>query len=153
MMTRGWHVYACIATFFVVSTLGFSQTSIYDRTPNTRAAVEGSKTVPRYRLSPDARMILAGDSLSNQVLIRLPSLHRKAVPQLLGMLQRGADIELFLGWVDPESEPIDFRHHIEIFRGRRGSEAALVHDFAVLGGPGGKVSFSSHQTLGTLPPS
>jgi len=138
MMNRGWHVYACIATFFVVSTLGLSQISIYDRTPNARAAVEGCKTVLGYRLSPDARLILDGDS---QVLIRLPSLYRKAVPQLLGMLQRGADIELFLDWVDPESEPGDFGHHIEIFRGRRGSEAALLHDFVLFGGPGGKVSF------------
>ena len=94
-----------------------------------------------YRLSPDARMILGGDSLSSRVLIHLPSLHRKVVHQLLGMLQRGADIELFLGWVNAESKPGDFEHHIEIFRGRRGSEAALVHDFALFGGPVGRVSF------------
>jgi len=134
-------VCACVATFFVVSTLGLCQISIYDRTPNTRATIRGSETVLGYRLSPDARMILGGDSLSSQVLIRLPSRHRKAVPQLLGMLQRGADVELFLGWVDAESKPGDFEHHIEIFRGSRGSEAALVHDFALLGGPIESVSF------------
>jgi hypothetical protein len=53
------------------------------------------------------------------------------------MLQHKAEIELFLGWVDPDH----FEHHIEVFRGGRGSNAVLVHDFMLLGGPGGGISF------------
>ena len=40
-----------------------------------------------------------------EILIRLPAVQRKAAPQLLGMLDHGAGIEMFLGWVDPKSEP------------------------------------------------
>ena len=75
------------------------------------------------------------------MLIRLPSVHRKAVPKLMGMLHHGADIELFLGWVDLQSEPGNFEHHIEILHGRRGTEAALVRDITLFGGPGMGVSF------------
>jgi hypothetical protein len=128
--------------FFAVGALGLCQTSIYDRTPNVLAALDGSKTVVGYRLSADERTILGADFSPAKVLIRLPSVHRKAVPQLLGMLNHGAGIELFLGWVDLKSEPGNFEHHVEIFRGARGTEAALVHDFTLYGGPGmGNVSF------------
>jgi hypothetical protein len=108
----------------------------YYGTPNTRAVVRGDKTVQGYRLSHDARIVLASDS-SGQVLIRLPSRYRKAAPQLLGMLDHGADVEVFLGWVDLSSEPGNFAHHIEIFRGSRGQEATFVHDFKLGGGTGG----------------
>ena len=108
----------------------------YYGTPNTRAVVRGDKTVQGYRLSHDARIVLASDS-SGQVLIRLPSRHRKAAPQLLGMLDHGADVEVFLGWVDLSSEPGNFAHHIETFRGSRGQEATFVHDFKLGGGTGG----------------
>jgi len=136
------YLYARIFAFFTFGVVGLSQISNSDgRTPNTSAAVVGSKTVLGYRLSPDARLILVTDSPSRQILIRLPSVRRKAVPQLLGMLQHGADIELFVGWVDLESEPGHFEHHIEVFRGRRGTEAALAHDFTLFGGPGFNVSF------------
>jgi hypothetical protein len=149
MMRRGRHLGKCLFPFFTLGAPGLSQIdivppppdAIYNSTPNTRAAVKGSQTVLGYRLSPDARMIVGAGSLSGQVLIRLPSLHRKAVPQLLGMLQHSADVEVFLGWVDPESEPGNFEHHIEVFRGRRGTESPLVHDFTLFGGPGGDVSF------------
>ena len=63
-------------------------------------------------------------------------MNRKAVPELLGILQQGADIELFLGWFNPESGS-----HIEIFRGRPGTEAALVHEFALPDGPYSRISF------------
>ena len=75
-------------------------------------------------------MILGADSSSGQVLIRLPFVHRKAVPQLLGMLKHGTDIELFLGRVDLKSEPGNF-----------GAEAALVHDFTLYSGPNMGVGF------------
>jgi hypothetical protein len=130
-----------IPPFFVVCAVGLCQTSIYDRTPNARASLAGSKTVADLRLNPDARTILGADSPSGQVLVRLPSIHRKAVPEILGMLNHGADIELFLGWMDPESEPGNFEHHIEIFRGKRGTEAGLVRDLTLYGGPGMGVSF------------
>jgi hypothetical protein len=129
------------SVFFAMGAPGLCQTSIYDQTPNTLAALDGSKTVAGYRLSPDGRTILGADSASRQVIVRLPSVHRKAVPQLMGMLNHGGEIELFLGWVDPESQPGNFAHHIEIFRGGRGTQAALVHDLTLLGGPGMSVSF------------
>jgi hypothetical protein len=141
MVRWGRHLRVRILTFFAVGALGFSQTSIYDRTPNTRAVLEGSKTVLGYRLSHDARTVIGADAVSGQILLRLPSVHRKAVPQLLGMLDHDAEIELFLGWLAPDSKPGDFENHIEIFRGKRGTEATLVHDFTLFGGPGGKVSF------------
>jgi hypothetical protein len=56
------------------------------------------------------------------------------------MLQQGADIEVFMVWQSPRF-PQGFDNHIEIFRGRPGTEAVLVHDFTLLGGPGGGVSF------------
>jgi hypothetical protein len=131
-MGAGWHWAARVFTFFTLGALGLSQISIYDQTPNTRAAVEGSETVLGYLLSPDARMIRRVEPPSSQVFLRLPSLHRKAVPQLLGILRHGADIETFLDWVNPDAEP--YEHHIEIFRGRRGTMAAFVHDFTLIGG-------------------
>ncbi|MGA2576738.1 MAG: hypothetical protein ABSH24_12020 [Bryobacteraceae bacterium] len=134
-------VCARIPAFFAMGALGLCQTGIYEHTPNTRARLSGSETIAGYRLSPDARTILGADSAAGQVLVRLPSVHRKAVPELLGMLQHAADIELFLGWVDPESKPGDFAHHIEIFRGGRGTQAALVHDLTLLGAPGMAVGF------------
>lgn len=132
---------ARILAFFAVGALGVCQTSIYHRTPNALAALDGSKTVVGYRLNADARTIIGNDSASGHVLIRLPSVHRKALSQLLGILNHGADVELFLGWVDPESEPGNFEHHIEVWRGRRGAEAALVRDLTLFGGPGMGVSF------------
>jgi hypothetical protein len=144
------HLLARILSPFALCALGLSQflsqvhPGFYDHTPNTLAAVWGFKTVQGYRLSHDARIVLASDS-SSQVLIRLPSRHRKAVPELLGMLDHGAEIELFLGWWDPDSEPGNFAHHIEIFRGSRGAVANLVHDFKLGGGPGEMVSFFQPQ--------
>jgi len=132
---------APILAFFAVGALGLCQTSTYHRTPNTRAALSGSETIVGYRLSPDAHTILGADSSSRPVLIRLPSVQRKALPQVLGMLNHGTDIELFLGWVDLESQPGNFEHHIEVFRGRRGTQAAFVHDITLYGGPGMQVSF------------
>jgi hypothetical protein len=81
------------------------------------------------------------NSATHEILIHLPSVARKAEPQLLGLLRHKDEIELFLGWVDPESKSGDFEHHIEIFRGRRGSEAVLAHVLMLFGGPKGRVSF------------
>jgi len=105
--------------------------------PNAHAALKGSETVVGYTLGPDGRTVRGAEG---QMLIRLPSVHRKAVPQLLGLLNPGADIELFLGWVDAESQPGNFEHHIEIFRGKPGTQAALIHDFTLFGGPSIAVS-------------
>jgi hypothetical protein len=130
-----------ILTFFTIPGLGLCQTGIYDRTPNTHAVLAGSATIAGYRLNSDARTVLGAGSTPGQVLIRLPAVKRKAAPQLLGMLDHGAGIEMFLGWVDPKSEPGNFAHHIEIFRGTHGTDAVLLHDFALYGGPGMSVAF------------
>lgn len=133
------HLCALIVSFFAICAVCLSQflsqvhPGFYDHTPNTLAVVRGDKTVQGYRLSHDARIVLASDS-SGQVLNRLPARHRKAKPEILGMLDHGPNIELFLGWWDPSSEPGNFAHHIEIFRGSRGAEATLVHDFKLGGG-------------------
>jgi hypothetical protein len=128
------HLGMCLFTFFTMGPIGLAQRAL--DWPNSRATVEGSKTVLDYRLSSDERTILGTGSHSGEVLLRLPSVNRKAVPELLGMLQQGAGIELFLGWFNPENGS-----HIEIFRGRSGTEAAFVHDFALLGGPYSRISF------------
>jgi hypothetical protein len=131
---RHWGM--CLFAFFTMGPLGLAQRGL--SWPNSRATIEGSETVLDYQLSSDERTILGTGSRSDEVLLRLPSVNRKAVPKLLGMLQQGTDIELFLGWLNPESEPPS---HIEIFRGRPGTEAALVHDFALLGGPYSDIRF------------
>jgi hypothetical protein len=139
------HVCARVLSLFALCALGRSQflsqvhPGFYDHTPNTRAVVSGRDTVLGYRLSRDARMVLGSDSPSGRVLIRLPAKHRQAVPELLGMLRHGSDIEVFLGWVDPESGTGNGGHHIEIFRGSRGAEASLVHDFDLAGGGDGEI--------------
>jgi hypothetical protein len=120
-----------IRRVFVMSSLtlalgpqGFSQS------PVTRDGVQGSETIRGYRLSPDGRTVL---DPSGHVFLRLPAMKRKAVPELMGMLQQGPDIELFLRrWDDPDpSGGTQFR--LEIFLGRRGAEAAFVHDFTLSG--------------------
>lgn len=105
--------------------------------PNSRAKVAG---MLGYTLSPDARMILGTASHSGEVLLRLPSVSRQGVAELAGMLQQGAGIEVFMVWQSP-AIPQGFDNHIEIFRGTPGTEAALVHDFTLAGGPGARVSF------------
>jgi hypothetical protein len=129
-----------VLAFFVLAALSASQTSIHQQTPNARNPVEGSKSVLGYLMGRDARVILNEDA-PEQVLVRLPSVHRKAAPRLLGMLHDEAEVEVFLGWTDPESAPGDVRQHIEIFRGKRGSELALIRDFRLPGGPGTNVRF------------
>ncbi|HEY6340243.1 MAG TPA: hypothetical protein VIY49_02020 [Bryobacteraceae bacterium] len=62
------------------------------------------------------------------------------MPELLGMLQHGADIEVFLAWNSPRDEGL-VAPHLEIFRGRRGAEAALVQEFTLDGGPFWHISF------------
>jgi hypothetical protein len=97
--------------------------------------VQGSKTILGYSLSADARSILGA---SGQVLIRLPSMARQGVLQLLGILQDGPDIEAFVGWTGPLPE---LDNHLEVFRGRSGAEAEFVHDFTLPAGPFLGVSF------------
>jgi hypothetical protein len=112
--------------------LGFSQVNIYHRTPNTRAVVKGTDTVRGFELSQDALQIRALDS--GATLLRLPALNRKAPLDLLGMIAHDAEVEVFLGWKGRENPNGGFENHIEVFRGRRGTEAALVHDFTFIGG-------------------
>jgi hypothetical protein len=122
---------ASIRRVLVISTLalalgapGFSQSS------KTRDGVQGSETIPGYRLSPDGRVVL---DPTGQVFLRLPAMTRKAVPELMGILQRGRDIELFLRRFDDPDASGGTQYRLEIFRGKRGAEAAFVHDFTLAG--------------------
>jgi hypothetical protein len=107
-----------------VGALGFSQS------PKTRDVIQGSETVRGYRLSSDARAVL---DAYGRVLMRLPGVKRKAVPELMGMLQQSADIELFLRRLDDPDPSGGIQFRLEIFRGRRGAEATFVHDFTLDG--------------------
>src|SRR5579863_3035712 len=129
---RHWGI--CLFTLFSVGSLGLAQRE--PDWPNSRAKFAG---LPGYTLSPDTRTILGTGSHSGEVLLRLPSVSRQGVAELAGMLQQGAGIEVFLAWQSPGS-PQGFDTHIEIFRGRPGAQAALLHDFTLPGGPGGRVS-------------
>jgi hypothetical protein len=131
------HLGRWVFTLLAVGPLGLAQGE--PDWPNSHAAVAGSETVLGYTLSPDARTIQGTGSHSGKVLLRLPFVSRQGVAELAGMLQRGADIEVFLGWQIPGS-PQGFDTHIEIFRGRLGTEAAFVHDFTLPGGPYWRVS-------------
>ena len=125
---------ACL-TLLVVGCpcLGFSQhdVSFYHRTPNTRDVVRGTDTVRGFELSQDALQVRALDS--GATLLRLPLLNRKAPPDLLGMIAHDDQVEVFLGWEVEEVPTGRIQSHIEVFRGRRGAEAALVHDFMFFG--------------------
>src|ERR1700691_4137310 len=129
------HLGIWVFTLLAVGPLGLAQRE--PDWPNSRAKVAG---LLGYTLSPDTRTILGTGSHSGEVLLRLPSVSRQGVAELAGMLQQGADIDVFLSWQSP-GIPQGFDHHIEIFRGRPGTEAALVHDFALLGGPYSRISF------------
>jgi hypothetical protein len=107
---------------FATAAAGFAQA------PHTLETIEGTETVLGYRLSPDARAVF--DS-SGQVLIRLPARQTQAEPELMGMLQQGSGIELFLRWWDKDPETGGAR--CAVFRGDRGSEALLIHDFTIDG--------------------
>jgi hypothetical protein len=138
-MGCGMNLAARFFAFCLVSAVGLSQNGARAKPmppPDARRPVPGSTTVAGYRLSADARAILGA---SGQVLIRLPSRDRKSMPELLGMLQPGADVELFLGWYATQGSTGDL--HLEIFRGRRGTEAAVVQEFTLDGGPFWHISF------------
>src|SRR5271168_2468188 len=85
----------CLLGFFAMGAPGFSQPAPPPAPAgpklNTRAAIEGSDTIRGYRLSLDAREVL---DPAGQVLMRLPLL--TGMPELMGMLQQGSDLELFL---------------------------------------------------------
>jgi hypothetical protein len=130
------HLGLWVFTLLAVGPLGLAQRE--PDWPNSRAKFAG---LPGYTLSPDTRTILGTGSHSGEVLLRLPSVSRQGVAELAGMLQQGADLEVFMLWQSPVLPQGGFENHIEIFRGRPGTEAALVHDFTLLGGPGGRVSF------------
>ncbi len=102
---------------------GFSQS------PKARDGVQGSETVRGYRLSPDARSVL---DPSGQVIMRLLAAKR-AEPELMGIFQQGLDIELFLRRLDDPDPSGLIQFRLEIFRGRRGGEAAFVRDFTLEG--------------------
>jgi hypothetical protein len=104
--------------------LGFSQS------PKSRDGVQGSETVRGYRLSPDGRIVL---DPASHVFLRLPAMKRKAVPELMGMRRQGSDIELFLRRPDDPDQSGGSQYRLEIFRGRRGAQAAFVHDFTLSG--------------------
>jgi hypothetical protein len=70
---------------------------------------------------------------SGRVLMRLPVVKQKAVPELMGMLQHGPDIELFLRRPEDSGPAGGTQFRLEIFRGKRGSEAAFVHAFPMDG--------------------
>src|SRR5579862_5609576 len=115
---------------WVFTSLGVGPLGLAQREPdwpNSHATVAGSETVLGYTLSPDTRTILGTGSHSGDILLRLPSVSRQGVAELAGMLQQGAGIEVFLAWQSPGS-PQGFDTHIEIFRGRPGAQAALLHD-------------------------
>jgi hypothetical protein len=121
---------ASIRRVLVISSLalalgapGFSQSPKTD-------GVQGSETIRGYRLSPDGRVVLEP---AGQVFLRLPAMKRKAVPELMGLLQQGADIELFLRRLDDPDQWGATQFRLEVFRGRRGAEAVFVHDFTMDG--------------------
>jgi hypothetical protein len=128
------HLGIWVFTLLAVGPLGFAQRE--PDWPNSRAKVAG---LLGYTLSPDTRTILGTGSHSGEVLLRLPSVSRQGVAELAGMLQQGAGIEVFMVW--QSLGPQGFDNHIEIFRGTPGTEAALVHDFTLPGGPGARVIF------------
>ena len=133
------HLGIWVFTLLAVDALGLAQRE--PDWPNSHSTVAGPETVLGYPLSPDTRRILGTGSHSGEVLLRLPSVSRQGLAELAGMLQQGADIEVFMVWQSP-GIPQGFENHIEIFRGRPGTEAALVHDFtSCLAAPGGRVSF------------
>jgi hypothetical protein len=132
------HLGIWVFTLLAVGPLGLAQSE--PDWPNSHATVAGSETVLGYTLSRDTRTILGTGSHSGEILLRLPYVSRQGVAELAGMLQQGADIEVFMVWQSPEI-PQGFDNHIEIFRGTPGTEAALVHDFTLPGGPGARVSF------------
>src|ERR1700728_4008178 len=105
--------------------LGFSQPpkTIFN-------GIQGSETVRGYRLSPDARLLL---DPSGQVFMRLPAGKPESVPELMGMFQQGPDIELFLRRLDDPDPSGGRQFRLELFRGRRGAEAAFVHAFTLDG--------------------
>ena len=112
----------CLFAFLILGAVGFSQPST---PPRTVKAIEGSDTVQGYHLSPDGKVVL---DPYGQVLMRLP-LKQKALRELMGMLQDGADLELFLRRFDD----VDSQFRLEIFRGKRGAEAKFVHDIPMDG--------------------
>ncbi len=133
----GRHLGIWVFTLLAVGPLGLAQRE--PDWPNSHATVAGSETVLGYTLSPDTRTILGTGSHSGEVLLRLPSVCRQGVAELAGMLQQGAGIVVCMVWQSSGAQ--GFNNHIEIFRGRPGTEAALVHDFTLLGGPYFRVSF------------
>jgi hypothetical protein len=124
MKTSITRVLAIGSLTLALGQLGFSQS------PKTRDGVQGSETIRGYRLSPDGRIVL---DPTGRVFLRLPAMKRKAVPELMGMLQQGPDIELFVRQPDDPDPSGGSQYRLEIFRGRRGAEAAFVHDFTLSG--------------------
>jgi hypothetical protein len=127
-------------TLCLFGAIGLSQSGApfgFISPPDARDPVAGSTTVAGYLLSADARAIVSD---SGQVLVHLPSVRHEGELELAGMLQQGGAIELFLGWFTAKGP--DAGVHLEVFRGRLGDEAALVHGFVLEGGPYWRVGFS-----------
>src|SRR5580693_4389813 len=106
------HLGIWVFTLLAVDALGLAQSE--PDWPNSHATVAGSETVLGYTLSRDTRTILGTGSHSGEILLRLPYVSRQGVAELAGMLQQGADIEVFMVWQSPEI-PQGFDNHIEIF--------------------------------------
>jgi len=134
-MTRRHHLGLGLLMLFTIGALTFSQPAAPSDAPGNsrlarRQAIEGSDTVRGYQLSPDARVLRDPSGL---ILMRLPFMHRKAEPELMGLLRQGSDIELFLRRLDDPNPSGETRFRLEIFRGKRGAEAMFVHDFPLDG--------------------
>jgi hypothetical protein len=131
----------CIGILLLYAMPVPAQRNIYDHTPNTRAMLNGGKTVKGYRLAPDGTTILKTSLSPDHVFLRLPAMQRKAKPELLGMLQHGEDVEAFLDWMVYDDSAGTCKHHIEIFQGKAGGTAVLVNDLPLSGGPGSNIRF------------
>jgi hypothetical protein len=112
----------CLFSLLILGAVGFSQPSTL---PRTIKAIEGSDTVQGYQLSPHGNVVL---DPSGQVVLRLP-VQQKGIRELMGLLQDGADRELFVRRFDDA----DNQFHLEIFRGKRGAEGKFVHEFPMDG--------------------
>jgi hypothetical protein len=112
---------------------------MYNSVPNARATTTGLKTAEQYRLTTDGRAVQDMASQGNSVL-RLPVRPRSAVPQISAVLHHGDGIEVVLIWTDPKMTREGFAHHVEFFRGSKGSAGRLLGEHKLIGGPSASIS-------------
>jgi hypothetical protein len=75
------HLGIWVFTLLAVGPLGLAQREPH--WPNSGATVGGFETVHDYTLSPDTRTILGTGSHPGEVLLRLPSMTRQSVVELV----------------------------------------------------------------------